>query len=148
MQTLMYGARALAIAGKLPAGYASACEPLLERTKRLFPDTSATCNPFVAAPDAEEPRTTVRVGGRTQSAHLIKSVAPQYPPTARERGIHGSVRFDATIGIDGSIRSLNLLSGPLALYESARDAVRQWKYKPTILDHRPVQVQTVIDVDF
>ena len=103
---------------------------------------------FVAVPDAEEPRTTVRVGGRTQSAHLIKSVAPTYPSAARDRGIHGSVRFDATIGVDGSIRCLNLVSGPLALYESARDAVRQWKYKPTILDHRAVQVQTVIDVDF
>jgi hypothetical protein len=148
MQTMMYGARALAVGGKLPAGYASVCEPLLERTKRLFPDTSATCNPFVAVSDVEEPRTTVRVGGRTQSAHLIKSVAPTYPSAARDRGIHGSVRFDATIGVDGSIRCLNLVSGPLALYESARDAVRQWKYKPTILDHRPVQVQTVIDVEF
>jgi hypothetical protein len=58
------------------------------------------------------------------------------------------VRFNAIIDGEGRISSLELVSGPLTLYGSARDAVRQWIYKPTLLNGKPVEVATVIDINY
>ena len=148
MQSLMTGARALTLAGKLPAGYAAVCGGLLARTRSLFPGTSATCDTTVAVPDPQQPDTAVRVGGNIQAARLLKKVAPEYPFDARARGIQGTVRFNATIGIDGTVRQLSLLSGPLALYESARAAVQKWAFKPMTQNNRPTEMVTVIEVDY
>lgn len=148
MQSLMTGARALTLAGKLPAGYGAVCGELLARTKSLFPGTSATCDSTIAVPDPQQPDTAVRVGGNAQAARLLKKVSPEYPFDARARGIQGTVRFNATIGVDGKVRQLNLLSGPLALYESARDAVTKWAFKPMTQNNRPAEMVTVIEVDY
>jgi protein TonB len=120
----------------------------LARTKSLFPGTSATCDSTVAVPDPQQPDTAVRVGGNVQAARLLKKVAPEYPFDARARGIQGTVRFNATIGIDGTVRQLSLLSGPLALYESARAAVQKWAFKPMTQNNRPAEMVTVIEVDY
>ncbi len=62
--------------------------------------------------------------------------------------IQGTVRFTATIGKDGKIRDLQLVSGNPVLVQPARDAVKQWQYRPTTLDGEPVEVITQIDVEF
>lgn len=91
---------------------------------------------------------TVRVESSLQAAALLKRVAPIYPTIAKTTGIHGTVRFTATIGKDGRIENLKLLSGPTVLADSAAAAVKQWIYRPTLLNGEPVEVVTQIDVAF
>jgi TonB family protein len=91
---------------------------------------------------------SIRVGGNVQAMNLIKKVTPLYPPEAKAAGIQGTVRFTATIGQDGSIINLQLVSGHPLLVESAQDAVKQWMYKPTLLNGNAVEVITQIDVNY
>jgi len=90
----------------------------------------------------------IRVGGNVQANNLIKKVTPLYPPEAKAARIQGLVRFTATIGKDGTITNLEVVSGHPLLVESAQSAVSQWVYKPTLLNGQPVEVITQIDVNF
>jgi TonB family protein len=90
----------------------------------------------------------IRVGSDIQQANLIRKVDPVYPPLAQQARIQGVVRFVAIIGKDGSMQSLTLVSGHPLLIESARQAVQQWVYKPTLLNGELVEVLTQIDVQF
>jgi len=90
----------------------------------------------------------IRVGGNVQAANLIKKVTPNYPPLAKQARIQGTVHFTAIIGKDGTIQNLQLVSGHPLLVPAATDAVKQWVYKPTLLNGDPVEVITQIDVNF
>jgi len=90
----------------------------------------------------------IRVGGNVQAANLIKRVTPDYPQVARAARIQGTVRFSATIGKDGRITNLQTLGGPALLVPPATAAVKQWIYRPTLLNGEPVEVVTQIDVTF
>lgn len=90
----------------------------------------------------------IRVGGNVQSNNLIEKVIPKYPPEAKQERIQGTVRFTATIGKDGHIVDLQLVSGHPLLAQAAREAVAQWVYRPTLLNGDPVEVVTQIDVNF
>ena len=90
----------------------------------------------------------IRVGGEVQAHNLITKVIPIYPPDAKRNGIEGTVRFHVIIGKDGRIANLQLISGDSRLVDAARDAVRQWVYRPTLLNGQPVEVVTIIDVNF
>ena len=90
----------------------------------------------------------IRVGGNVQSARLVKQPKPVYPPLARQARIQGTVRFNAIIGKDGTIANLTLVSGHPLLVPAAHAAVKQWVYQPTLLNGEPVEVVTVIDVNF
>jgi protein TonB len=90
----------------------------------------------------------IRQGGNVQAARLINRVTPVYPPLARQTRISGTVRLHAIIGKDGSVQSLTLESGHPLLVQAALDAVRQWRYQPTLLNGDPVEVDTTIDVIF
>jgi len=103
--------------------------------------------PVKEAPKPVTPK-QIRVGGNVQSAKLINQPKPAYPPLARQARIQGVVRFNAVIGKDGTIQNLALVSGHPLLVPSATDAVRQWRYQPTLLNGEPVEVVTQIDVNF
>lgn len=90
----------------------------------------------------------IRVGGNVQAANLVRKVTPVYPPLAKQARIQGTVRFTAIIGKDGTIQNLQLVTGHPLLVAAAQDAVRQWVYKPTLLNGEPVEVVTQIDVNF
>jgi protein TonB len=79
---------------------------------------------------------------------LLHRVQPSYPALARQARIQGSVVLQAEIGRDGSIQNLHLISGHPMLAPSAVEAVKQWKYKPYILNQQPVEVETTITVNF
>jgi TonB family protein len=81
-------------------------------------------------------------------AKLIRRVEPVYPPQARIQRLEGSVVLDATIGRDGTVRSTKIVSGPVALAESAVTAVRNWRYNPATLNGNPTEVLTRITVVF
>ena len=90
----------------------------------------------------------IRVGGNVQQANLIRQPKPVYPPLAKQARIQGVVRFEAIIGKDGTIQNLRLVSGHPLLVPAAQEAVKQWLYKPTLLNGEPVEVVTHIDVNF
>jgi TonB family protein len=90
--------------------------------------------------------TRIRVGGNVASANLINQVMPVYPEVAKTAHISGTVMLHAVISKDGSIETLEFISGPPLLMKSAMDAVRQWRYKPTTLNGRAVEVDTTISV--
>jgi len=79
---------------------------------------------------------------------VLKKVTPRYPSQALQMRIEGSVQLQATIGKDGSISNLKILSGEAMLARAAQDAVKQWKYKPYYLNGEPVEIQTQITVNF
>lgn len=90
----------------------------------------------------------VQVDGNVQSARLVNKVQPVYPALARQARVEGVVRLHAIIGKDGSIEQLEVISGLPLLQQAALDAVRQWVYQPTLLEGKPVEVDTTIDVGF
>jgi TonB family protein len=91
----------------------------------------------------------IRVGGNVQAAKLISQAKPEYPEALQKRGIEGSVILRAVIGTSGQILSLSPFSDPdPALTKAAMDAVRQWRYTPTLLNGEPVEVVTTITVGF
>lgn len=79
---------------------------------------------------------------------LIKRVTPQYPQSAVAMRIQGAVQLEATIDKEGNIANLSVLKGDAVLARAAKDAVRQWRYKPYYLDGVPVDIQTQITVNF
>jgi protein TonB len=98
-------------------------------------------------PKAPTPK-SIRVGGNVAQANLIRQVTPVYPPIAKTAHISGTVLLHAIIGKDGTVQDLQYISGPPLLMKSAMDAVRQWRYKPTLLNGEPVDVDTTISVVF
>jgi protein TonB len=83
-----------------------------------------------------------------QAARLLNRVMPVYPPLARANRITGVVMLTAIISADGLIRELRVASGHPLLVPAAVQAVRQWTYRPTLLNGVPVEVITTIEVNF
>ena len=77
---------------------------------------------------------------------LTHRVEPVYPPVARQLQRKGRVELRAIISTDGSIQSLEVTSGDPLLIQSALTAVRAWRYRPTILNGKPVEVDSHITV--
>ena len=113
---------------------------------QLAPDLAAL--PAASGAATSPSDAALRVGANVQAANLITKVTPVYPPLAKQARIQGTVRFNAVIGKDGSIKELTLVSGHPLLVPSANEAVRQWVYRPTLLNGQPVEVMTQIDVNF
>jgi TonB family protein len=100
------------------------------------------------APNLAVPAGAAVVASNVEASNLINSVTPMYPPLAKMARQQGTVKFQATIGKDGTMQNLMLISGPPLLVQSAMDAVKKWTYKPMVLNGAPVQVVTTIDVNF
>ena len=96
----------------------------------------------------QPPRERSRVvkGGDVQAALLIYRVNPVYPSLMQQIRKSGRVDLHAIISTDGTIESLQVISGDPGFYQSALEAVRQWRYRPTILNGQAVEVETVITV--
>ncbi|MGA9507513.1 MAG: TonB family protein [Candidatus Sulfotelmatobacter sp.] len=101
----------------------------------------------VAVPKVATPQ-RVRVSAGVTNGLLIRKVNPAYPPLARQARISGQVVLRAVISKDGSIENLSLVSGHPMLAPAAIEAVKQWKYKPYLLNGEPVEVDTEIQVNF
>jgi protein TonB len=79
---------------------------------------------------------------------LLQKVQPTYPAIAKAARVQGTVVLQATISKNGSITNLRVQSGPAMLQQSALDAVRNWRYKPYLLNGDPVEVETTVNVVF
>jgi protein TonB len=79
---------------------------------------------------------------------LVHKVTPEYPSIARTIRLGGTVVLQATISKSGSIENLRVVSGPALLQQAAVEAVRQWRYRPYLLNGEPVKVETTVNVEF
>ena len=90
----------------------------------------------------------ITVGGNVQAASLVNKVEPQYPAIAKTAHVSGTVVLHAIIAKDGSVEKLQFVSGPALLMASAMGAVKEWRYRPTMLNGQPVEVDTTVQVVF
>ena len=105
----------------------------------LIPSTTPTLRPTLS---------TVHVSQGVSTGLLIKKVAPTYPANALRMQIEGNVELLATISKDGNITNIKVLTGDSQLAKAATDAVKQWKYKPYLLNGEPVEIQTQVTIKF
>ncbi len=98
------------------------------------------------APKPKVPR--IRIGGNVAKSQLKHKVQPQYPQEARDNRIQGTVRLHVVLSTAGKVQQLEIVSGDPVLAKAALEAVRQWEYKPTLLNGEPVEVDTTVDVIF
>jgi len=96
----------------------------------------------------ERPTKLILVGGGVQSNRAISKGPPTYPLYARNAGIQGTVRLETLISPTGVVARMVAKSGPQELVQAAVDAVKTWRYQPTILNGSAVYVLTTIDVNF
>ena len=101
----------------------------------------------VAVPHVATPQ-RVRVSLGVSQGLLIKKVQPNYPPLARQARIQGTVLLQAEISKDGTIENLRLINGHPMLAPAAIEAVKQWRYRPYMLNGEPVAVETQVQVNF
>ena len=127
--------------------------PLTSALPELPSETSAT----VAQPDQGAPAAApasqplpqrARVAQGVAQAGLISKVDPEYPPVARMARVQGSVVLHAIIGTDGTVQHLQVVSGNPLLVGPALNAVKNWRYRPYLVDGQPVEVETTVTVNF
>ncbi len=102
---------------------------------------------FAQQPDAPKPE-RIRVSSGVAEGQIIRRVDPVYPKEARENNIQGDVVLTATISKEGNIINLKLVSGPPLLADAATEAVKQWKYRPYLLDGEPIEIETTVTVRY
>jgi protein TonB len=90
----------------------------------------------------------VKVAGGVLAGQVLSKVAPVYPADAKAAHVEGAVVLRAIISKTGEVENLQVISGPKELMASALDAVRQWTYKPYLLNGEPVEVETTITVNY
>jgi periplasmic protein TonB len=128
------------IEGGVPGGI---MDTILTSVHSAPPPVAVLAKPTVLAPPVR-----VREGGLVHPAVLVNRVDPPFPPLASRMRISGTVELEGVIGTDGRIRELRVISGHPLLMNAAVDAVRQWLYRPTMLNGDPVEVITTISVHF
>ncbi len=118
--------------------------------------TSISVGPPVSGPPAVATRVAepvappkpIRVGIGVMEAKKISQIIPVYPPLAKAARIQGLVRLEGVLAKDGTIQKLHVISGHPLLVQAALDAVKKWRYSPTLLNGEPVEVIAPIDVNF
>ena len=101
--------------------------------------------PSTAAPS----KTPVRVASAVQEKKLTKKVDPLYPKEAFDAKLTGVITLEVTLGVEGKVKNVRPVSnGNALLIKAAEDAVRQWVYKPTLVDKMPVEVLTIVSINF
>ena len=110
--------------------------------------SSSRSVPVPAKTPVPTPVKRIRVASRVVEANLIHDVTPQYPPEAGRARIEGMVVLLAVIGTDGSVKDVRVESGFTRLAKAAIDAVKQWRYRPYMIDGEPVEVDSRITINF
>ena len=123
--------------------------PLRAEAAPVPSDRSATTSaPPPSSTTTKDSPKPIRVGGAKQEENLIKKVMPKYPVEAKKNHVQGKVFLDVIINKEGRVESTRLVSGPALLVQSAVDAVKQWEYKPTLLNGEPVAVESEVLVHY
>lgn len=136
------------IGGEVGEGVPTCPNCSLDSQLRLTPPpTERTAPP---PPTDPRPATSqrVRVTTSLQEAMLVNKVTPQYPPLCRQMRLEGEIVLRAIISREGTVQELAYVSGPACFLQFSMNAVAQWRYRPTLLNGQPVEVETTIRVVF
>ena len=132
--------------------HAQALEPqnrewadLMEGVDRL---PSGSVPPATQAAATAGPAPVIRIGGVVASANLQQSFPPVYPPDAKALGVQGTVKLQIRIGTDGHVKEATAISGESILINAAIDAALRYVYKPTMLNNKPTEVLTDVEIAF
>jgi periplasmic protein TonB len=109
---------------------------------------SSGAGPVMPATPPPAPKAAPFHVSQMSEGSLAYKVVPTYPPLAKAARIQGQVLLQALISKQGTIENLRVISGPPMLVRPAVDAVRQWRYRPYILNNEPIEVETQITVNF
>jgi TonB family protein len=124
-----------------------AARPVADPQPAASPQSTVAAQP-VAAQDSDPPA-RIRVGGNVQKMKIIKMVQPKYPADAKAEKVQGIVRLKVRINQEGFVVETEIEESPDdRLSASAQEAVSQWVYEPTLLNGKPVEVLTVVDVNY
>jgi periplasmic protein TonB len=104
--------------------------------------------PETNAPAPANMPSAIKISGGVLQGLRLKRVDPVYPASARANGIQGQVTLHVIVGKDGHIQSISVVSGPDELKAAALDAVKQWTYKPYLLNGEPVAVDSIVLINF
>ena len=104
--------------------------------------------PGAVPPSPPPPPSRLRLGPQDMERNLIRYVRPEYPVTAQEARIEGSVTLEIVVDVDGAVASIRVISGHSLLRFSATDAVGQWRYRPIQLNGQPVEAVTTVTIVF
>ena len=129
---------------------ATACALLVAGICATTLALSVHVDAFAAADEQRPSKPTgpVAVRPTVMQSQILHKIPPVYPPDAKKARIQGKVQLDAVIGKTGEVEQLKVVSGPKELQQSALDAVRQWTYKPFLLNGEAVDVKTTINVTY
>jgi len=121
-----------------------------ELTDEMKKEIDACINSAELQPPSSAVRVPLKIAiSAGVAAGMLKTkVVPVYPADALEAHISGTVVLHGTIGTEGGVEALRVISGPASLQQAALDAVRQWTYRPYLLNNMPVEVETTINVVF
>ena len=132
--------------------HAQALEPqnrewadLMEGVDRL---PSGSVPPATQAAATAAPAPVIRIGGVVAAANLQQSFPPVYPPDAKALGVQGTVKLQIRIGTDGHVKEATAISGESILINAAIDAALRYVYKPTMLNNKPTEVLTDVEIAF
>lgn len=90
----------------------------------------------------------LRVSGVVMQTKIVKQEAPKYPDASRKKNIQGVVTLDVIVGADGSVKSVKVTDGDKDLGKAAANAVKHWRYQPTINNGKAIPVETTVSVQF
>jgi TonB family protein len=100
------------------------------------------------AAEAVPTQPQLKVPADTMEQRIIHKVMPEYPETARQARVQGTVVLDTVVSVKGAVTQVKVVSGPEALSAAAADAVRWWRYEPYSVNGRPATVETTVAMDF
>lgn len=90
----------------------------------------------------------IRIGGNVAQAKLVHRVNPRPPPEAFQKHVQGTVQLHVVIDVEGNVKQVDVIGGPAEVQAAAVDAVKQWRYQPTLLNGDPVEVDTTVLINF
>jgi TonB family protein len=102
----------------------------------------------VPAREAAVAQPQLKVPGREMQQRIVYQVPPEYPESARQARVQGTVVLDTVVNPDGAVAQMKVVSGPEILSQAAMDAVRWWRYEPYLVNGRPATVETTVAIDF
>ncbi len=136
---------------QVKAGQATPVQPVLN-VGQVSESMDIKAERPASAPAPPQPSSSqpLQVGGSVQATKIASMAKPVYPPDCKAEGVEGSVLLKAVIGLDGSIKNLQQINQLIdkRLVDAAMEAVKQWRYQPTLLNGVPVEVITEIQVNF
>jgi len=125
-------------------------QPITLEVGNLQETISVTASRAAASASPSRVGATVQIGGNIRAPRKLVDVRPIYPPAMRDAGIEGVVPMESVIGRDGTVISVRVVSAIVhpELAKAAVEAVRQWRFDPTLLNGEPVDVPMTVTVRF